>query len=210
MKKGNRSTKNARQGKQVYEFALQIAKHKPRRKQLVIELLKYSAALGNSNASNALGVWYRDGIGVKKDSTKAFMFFKKANKGGNPDAAMNLGYSYANGIGTRVDFAKSKILYKIAADRGVVAAQSYLGSCYLSGLNSFVKSPNLAFLYFKKAAKAGDIESIYGLGYCYELGKGTKCNISKALKYYKMAANQGHAKAKKATQQLRLGSSLKK
>ena len=55
-----------------------------------------------------------------------------------------------------------------------------------------------AALSFALAAQEGNAEAMYLLGKCYQEGTGVERNIDKAEKWFKMAADQGHAEAKAA------------
>ena len=54
------------------------------------------------------------------------------------------------------------------------------------------KNEKLAFKHFKNAADNGHVEACYNLAYCYEYGLGCKPNMSKAIRYYEMSAEQGN------------------
>lgn len=55
-----------------------------------------------------------------------------------------------------------------------------------------------AIPYLEEAAKRGDAKAQYSLGYMYEHGEGVKKNIDGAIKYYQLAAKQGHKNAQTA------------
>lgn len=52
-----------------------------------------------------------------------------------------------------------------------------------------------AFRLFLVAAKAGHVGSQLNVGYCYDVGDGTRRNRSAALHWYKRAYRHGHASA---------------
>ncbi len=49
-----------------------------------------------------------------------------------------------------------------------------------------------AFMHYSKAAKLGDIEAQFLVGYMSEYGEGTDKDVSKAAEWYKKAADAGH------------------
>ncbi|XP_006891187.1 PREDICTED: death ligand signal enhancer [Elephantulus edwardii] len=53
-----------------------------------------------------------------------------------------------------------------------------------------------AFSYFQKAADRGYNKAQYNVGLCYEHGRGTPRDLSKAVLYYQLAAGQGHSLAR--------------
>ncbi|XP_001378078.3 death ligand signal enhancer isoform X1 [Monodelphis domestica] len=52
-----------------------------------------------------------------------------------------------------------------------------------------------AYSYFQKAADQGYSKAQYNVGLCYEHGKGTQKDLSKAIFYYQLAAQKGHQMA---------------
>ena len=54
-----------------------------------------------------------------------------------------------------------------------------------------------------KKAEKGDSIAQCSVGYYYETGKGVAKNITEAKKWYKKAADNGHAGAKEAYERLR-------
>ena len=55
---------------------------------------------------------------------------------------------------------------------------------------------NLNFYRVKKSAEEGQAEAQYFLGLIYFIGKGVDRDKQEALKWFRKAAEQGHAKAK--------------
>jgi len=185
-----------------YQLAFKIANKDKRQKNLIIELLKYSFYLGGMHAANALGVWYRDGNGIKRNTKLSIKFFKKAAAKGVHEGQLNLAYAYAKGIGIKKNLTKSKSWYLKAA-KDNKKAQQYVGYCYLYGCSEFKRAPEIAIKYFRQAAKRGDLEAYYSLGYCYELGLGTHVNLKLAQKYYQIASKEGHQVSKIALRRIK-------
>ena len=52
-------------------------------------------------------------------------------------------------------------------------------------------------LWFEEAAENGIVPAVYMLGFCYELGNGTKKDIGAAREYYEQAAQAGDDSAAK-------------
>ncbi|GIX73425.1 death ligand signal enhancer [Caerostris darwini] len=63
------------------------------------------------------------------------------------------------------------------------------------GLSSLDNNSKKAFRNFQAAARLGSCQGFYNLGLCYELGKGTKVNLSRAAFCYRKAAMKGHGMA---------------
>ncbi|CAB4495287.1 unnamed protein product [Rhizophagus irregularis] len=66
------------------------------------------------------------GLGVKKDETKAFKWFKESAEGGHVSAQYNLGVYYNFGIGTKTDKVQAKLWYEIAIEGGHDGAKDRL------------------------------------------------------------------------------------
>ena len=56
--------------------------------------------------------------------------------------------------------------------------------------------------WYKRTAENGNIEAMYKLGYCYELGVGANKDTSIAKKWLKKAADNKHSGAKKTLEKL--------
>lgn len=57
--------------------------------------------------------------------------------------------------------------------------------------------PERLFYWMKKAAEQGDPECQYELGKAYDCGKGVEPDLEESVKWYRLAAEQGHKYAKK-------------
>ena len=102
-------------------------------KNVVRELL-HAAEQGDANAQFILGVLYRDGDGVPKDTTEAAKWFRKAADQGIADAQVHL--------------------IRLAAEQGDAAAQLKLGFKYASG-NGMPQDDAEAVKWLHKAAMQG-------------------------------------------------------
>ena len=87
-----------------------------------IKRLRYWVERGKAWSMKLLGERYRDGIGVPKDTNKAFELFTTAVEHGFVSAIINLGVMYYNGVGTEQDELKGKELLMKAATLGDVYA----------------------------------------------------------------------------------------
>ncbi|XP_015918847.2 uncharacterized protein [Parasteatoda tepidariorum] len=65
----------------------------------------------------------------------------------------------------------------------------------ISGLSEITANSKKAFKSFQRAAYLGSTQAFYNLGLCYELGNGTKVNLTRAAFCYKRAAVNGHGLA---------------
>ncbi len=89
----------------------------------------------------------------------------------------------------------SVLLKKLEIEGEKAFAMRNIGNLYYDGSHGVPKDLGNAFLWYKKAAEAGDRESMYIVGNCFEEGEGTLVNISEALKWYKKSAEAGYVRA---------------
>jgi hypothetical protein len=149
---------------------------------------------GDAAAQNNLGVSYRDGNGLPKDSKKAAELFKKAADQGYAAAQNNLGMCYLSGEGVQKDLKKAAELFQKAADEGDAAAQNSLGASYANG-EGVTKDLKKAAELFQKAADQGNPKAQYNLGVSYENGEGVTKDLKKAAELFQKAADQGNVQA---------------
>jgi len=57
--------------------------------------------------------------------------------------------------------------------------------------------------WYKAAAEQGYAAAQYNLGYCYEKGFGVTTKLNEVMKWYRLAADNGNDKAKKALTKLK-------
>jgi TPR repeat protein len=66
-----------------------------------------AAEQGSSDAMNDLGVYYKDGLGVDQNYTRAASWFRKGAELGNAFAKFNLALLHTSGLGVEIDLNKS-------------------------------------------------------------------------------------------------------
>ena len=87
--------------------------------KLALKWYRKADSLGNVEALNNLGYLYDEGLGVRRDRTKARDFYTRAAEAGNAGAQMNLSAYYFEGLGgLRKDLAKALVWAQKAADQG--------------------------------------------------------------------------------------------
>ena len=120
---------------------------------------------------------------------------EKAEQGDVKSMVM-VGDCYNRGIHTEKDDAMAHIYYKMAADAGHNKAAFMVAVDYLNGIG-VSKDKKTGVRYLQSAADNGVAYAQYLLASMYHMGEigvllgGTQ----KAMKYYEMAARQGHAKS---------------
>ena len=94
---------------------------------------KELAENGNAKAQNNLGILYRKGLGVERDSAEAFKWYKMAANQNFAKAQFNLGLMYKQGNGIEQDMKKALRWYRKSAINGYTRAQYALGLRYEKG-----------------------------------------------------------------------------
>ena len=142
------------------------------------------AKQGDPYAQNGLGMLYRRGDGVKKDSKEAAKWFQLSADQGFLMPMYSLGEMYEIGEGVSLDYRKSFELYSTAAENGLSDAQTTLGTWYESGHGGVKQDYKKSFEWYLLAAEQKDVFSMCRVAYRYEEGLGTRKNASKSLDYY--------------------------
>lgn len=149
-----------------------------------------AAELGSDAAMVNLGRFYHNGLGVKKDLSKAMEYYEAAIETGNTIAYVNLGLMYEKGDGVEKNYAKAVGYYQKAVDGGNPQAMHNLGVMYAEG-RYLEKDLNRAFAYYQRAAKLGNKYSLFNIANAYRYGRGTDKDIALALDFYQKAFRAG-------------------
>lgn len=179
---------------------------------LAKELME-TASLYNSRAQFLLGLFYQQGAaGVEKNPKKAFELYLKAvaptptNSGYIPANEL-IGYCYENGEGVKKDLENALFSYQAAAEFDRPYALYKAASFLFQGLPHLKSDQKKALTYLKKAAAQNDPDACCALGIYYfdhfnqyvlfnhPISKRIKPNPVIALKYFKIAAEQGNLDA---------------
>ena len=153
--------------------------------------LENCAEKGDYFSQYNLGVMYRDGINVAKNSNKAFHWLTLSAKQGFDKAELNLGQLYELGIGTKINPQLAfEWTYK-SAMQGELTAVNNLGTYCLMGFGT-EKNIKRAIELYQLAAENGSAEAQLNLGTLYFSGYGISKDTEKALFWVKQAAKQEH------------------
>lgn len=109
---------------------------------------------GNPRAYHSLGYIYLNGLGVKKDVTKAKQLILIAAKKNYIKAQSDLGAIYYQGFGNKPDYVRAKYWFKKAAASGDMLAQYYMGKLYEHGY-AVKRNLTTAISYYEKSAEKG-------------------------------------------------------
>jgi len=147
-------------------------------KPISIEDLKTSAEGGNSNAAYKLGIAYMKGAGVPKDAAQAAEWFSKAADQGNADAEAMLG----------------ELACPQMSAKNCNTYQSYIWF-YLAAVNGNQSAPMKrdALEIFSTPIQLAAAQGAIGAAYYF--GKGVPQNYAEAVKWWRVAAEEGNAQA---------------
>lgn len=138
------------------------------------EYYKKGAELGDVDCKNSLAAMYMKGKGVRKNQKKGFRLFWDISER-DKNAKCNLAMCYQHGCGTDKNILAAINIYnKLASEGDTFAIER------LEKLSDEIK----------------DASHFFTLGSCYDLGKGVECDAEKAIKYYTIAADMGHDRAR--------------
>ena len=124
---------------------------------------------------------------------KAAEYWQKAADLGNAYAMSRLGdlYLYGSSGILPINSDKACELYKASAQLGYVGAMKTMGYEYLYGDNGIPHDSNEGIMWLKKAAEAGDIESMINLAKEYQKGENIGKNLMNFKKWLLKAADLG-------------------
>ncbi|GLU12894.1 hypothetical protein SLE2022_295510 [Rubroshorea leprosula] len=160
------------------------------------QILEYQAQKGNAAAMYKVGLFYYFGLrGLRRDHTKALIWFLKAVEKGEPRSMELLGEIYARGAGVERNYTKALEWLTLASKQGLYSAYNGMGYLYVKGYGVEKKNYTKAKEYFEKAADNDDAGGHYNLGVIYLKGIGVKRDVKVACKYFISAANVGQPKA---------------
>ncbi|KAJ2714580.1 hypothetical protein H4R19_001655 [Coemansia spiralis] len=74
-------------------------------------------------------------------------------------------------------------------------AQFFLGTVHSRGVYGVTRDDSKAFSYYQQASKAQHAEANYRTAVCYEMGMGTRKDMTRALQFYRKAAAQSNVPA---------------
>ena len=159
---------------------------------------------GMRHAQTNLGWMYENGRSVPQDDAEAVRWYRLAAEQGHADAQFNLGVMYDTGRGVSQDYAEAVRWYRLAAEQGHAIAQRRLDEMlksradadgdYQKGLNAYNKRDYATALReLKPLAEQGDADAQYKLGVMYSNGRGAPQDDKEAVKWFRLAAEQGEA-----------------
>lgn len=184
----------------------------------VIALLREAAALGDSEAYEELGCWYRDGDEspkqtYRKDAGLSLKYFRLAAEAGRTYGMVGLAdaltapYLSGRRPSSSAPLAEGIRWYQRACRRGDLAAHFNLAITY-----RYLGEHKKALYLFRKAARLGDLSALLEVARAKLYGIGTRRDVPSALKQLRSVAaakypdaNGGHEAMLLISQVLREG-----
>lgn len=170
------------------------------------KLFMESAEKGHAGAQYEIGEAYYYGEGVEKDYEEAVRWYKLAAENGNVDVQEVLGDIYCGDLETDIPLNYEEALkwYELAAKSGWTYIQEKLDALnkriaselYEKGMEKYDKKEyEEAFKLFMVAIEKGHAGAQYKIGEAYYYGYGVEKNKEEAVKWYKLAAENGNIDA---------------
>ncbi|CAG5129534.1 unnamed protein product, partial [Candidula unifasciata] len=119
-----------------------------------LEYFKKSADKKNHIGQTGLGMMYLNGLGVEKDTGKAFRYFSLASDQGSVDAQLQLGIMYFTGNGVRKDYKMAVKYFTMSSQNGHVLAFYNLAQMHATG-TGVLRNCHTAVELFKNVAERG-------------------------------------------------------
>lgn len=156
------------------------------------------AEAGEAEAQHDLGIYYGQGVGVKKDYAEAFKWVMAAAKQGLASAQCTVGQCYLYGKGVEQNIEEAIKWMEKAANSGDMESCANLGSLYLTGGGGAEIKPDhkKAAIYIRQAAEAGHVGSCRSIGLMYLQGDGVPQNVELGRHWLEKAIAQNDADAK--------------
>ncbi|KAI9275629.1 hypothetical protein BDA99DRAFT_496056 [Phascolomyces articulosus] len=164
-------------------------------------LFAQAAKHHNPDAAFRTAKCYEDGLGTKRDRSKASQYYRKAASLNHPGAMYRYGLAEMNGeLGIHRNLRDGHKWLKRSAEAATPQyphALHELALLHERGFDSVIfADPDYAVHLYTEAANMGYAPSAFRLGECYEFGR-LQCPIDPTLsiQYYSIAANQDHPEA---------------
>lgn len=167
-----------------------VAAYQRKEYDKALSLFEAIGAQGDAVAQHNAGHMYVNGLGTKRSFAKAMAWYGRAADQGYAPSQYDLGVMYAEGEGMKPDAEQAMMCFRKSAEQGFVRAQVKLAEIAIAHGNNAE-----AFLWWKKAADAGDALSMFNVGSAYSVGRGVEKDMIKAIEYYRKARDAGDENA---------------
>ncbi len=168
--------------------------------------LDRAAEKGSLDAQMLLGMAYFSGAKLPKDPQLASKYLLRAAQQEHVDSSLQssqalaqyfIASMYEQGRGLEESHDKAIQFLQLAANNGSPAAQFDLAALYNDGSVGISVDKVRACQLFQKAADQGYVRAMHNVGYCYQVGIGSKKDDGKAVEYYTKAAEGGSTRSQR-------------
>lgn len=165
--------------------------------QMAMKFYEFAHKCGVAVAARNIGIFYKKGIYVKKDYSKAIEYFTIAAERGYAPAYDDLSMMAFDGLGMEkndekgLQYLLDGMKYENPEEPMLTTNAAY---CYECGIGT-PADPKKAYALYKKAAKAANGCTLYNYGICILLGKGIKQNVNKGLDLLMQSAEKDYPDA---------------
>ncbi len=163
--------------------------------QQAVDFFERAVAQGHTPAMVHLATFYFTGQGVEKDTDRGLALLRQAAEAGNDKAAFRLSEIYSIGGPVEQDLAQGRLWLEKAAGSGNPDALFRLAEFYLRHHRDDAALVQEALTLLNQQAGDGHAASQHLLGRSYLTAVGGPMNPNMALKWFRLAANQGHPQA---------------
>lgn len=163
--------------------------------EATLKMVRDAATAGSPQAQFELASLMLEGVGMEKNTGRAFALLKSSAKSGNLDASHTLGKIYASGSLGRKNPEKALGLLESAAARGHAGAALEAARIYQRGLVG-APEPDKAIKLFTQAAAGGQGAAHLALAKIYSAGRIATPAPSLAARHYLEAAQLGDKDAR--------------
>lgn len=151
-----------------------------------------AADKGDVDAFFIIGMLHYKGIAMPKDYEKAHEWLLKAARKRHARAQHNLALLYRKGRGVKADLNECIKWYRRSATGGFGPSMAVLG-LHFQRKEEYSK----ALPWYRKGAKIGNRQCLYGMGSFYYSGHGVRQSKAKAFDYWQQCADLGSSEAQK-------------
>ena len=169
---------------------------------------RLAADQGDAEAQRNLGLMYAEGQGVPQDEAEAVRWFRLAAEQGDALAQTVLGGMYYAGMGVPKDATEAVRWFRLAAEQDYALAQVFLAILAGMGIEGvaldqaeadrwlrLAAEQDYALVQNSDAALPPDLTAFILLlpGIMYDLGQGVPQDDVEAVRWFRLAAEQGDA-----------------
>ena len=156
------------------------------------EMYEAAVNLGDTHSMCQLAYMHGNGIGVSQNYDLMYQYYKEAADKNDTNGQCGMGDCYFYGYGVRQNESVGVEWYKKSAKQNNTVALYRLAYCYCNG-KGIEKNKTLFLMTLEKAANLDYTPAKSALGNEYYLGDNiiSGTNLTKAIKWFKEAANDG-------------------